>query len=230
MRGFGSVGASGRIEACGRGAVRGTRRPRAGSTPIAPMPPATTAGDRPDERGEEAALGLAQLVRGRDEQGRDRADPAALVVGRVELDQRLADIDREHVRARRAERGRRARAPSSATGRRPIVAAPKTATAPSILTPTSCLSGRKAKKIATSVAPTRRRRAQMAEPGRRRHGGCRARRPAASRSRRRAAPRTDRARSRRARACSRGRSAARRPSGARDASSPRSACAASGRS
>ena len=46
-------------------------------TSIAPMPPATTAGDRPDQRGEEAALGLAQLVRARDEQARDRADAAA---------------------------------------------------------------------------------------------------------------------------------------------------------
>jgi len=36
----------------------------------------------------------------------------------------------------------------------PIVAAPKIATAPSILTPTSCLSGRKEKKIATRVAPS----------------------------------------------------------------------------
>ena len=74
--------------------------------------------DRPDQGGEEAAFRLAQLVRGGDEQGRDGADPAAHRVGRVELDQRLADIDREHVGGAEQGEAERATAPSSATGRR----------------------------------------------------------------------------------------------------------------
>ena len=82
------------------------RRPRRSR----PTPPATTAATGPISAAEEARFGLAQLVRGGDEQRRDRADPAAHRVGRVELDQRLADIDREHVgRAEQREAGERQR-------------------------------------------------------------------------------------------------------------------------
>ena len=91
-------------------------------------------------------------------------DPAAHLVGRVELDQRLADIDREHVgraeqgQHRQRQRIERREAEDDRRARR----TPTTAT--SILTPTLVLSGRNEKKIAVSVAPTAGAARERAEP------------------------------------------------------------------
>ena len=188
-------------------------------------------GDRADQRGEEAALRLAQLVRGGDEQGRDRADPAAHVVGRVELDQRLADIDREHVGGAEHGQAERATAASSATGRRPIVAAPNRPTASEHLDADIVLQRPEREDRARSASrrpPARRAngRARSAPTWRMSRAIDRQHRGRAAEQHR---EQVERDRAEHA-ACSRGRSAARRPSGARDASSPRSACAASARS
>ena len=99
------------------GGVEGFCKPSSGNhhdhsktTAIAPTPPAITAGTGPISAPRKPRLRLAELVRGRDEQRRDRADPAAHLVRRVELDQRLADIDREHVGgAEQREAGERQR-------------------------------------------------------------------------------------------------------------------------
>jgi hypothetical protein len=69
--------------------------------------------DWADRCGEETRFRLAQFVGGGDEERRDRADSPALVVRRVELDQRLADIDGEHVgRAEQCQADERERHPS----------------------------------------------------------------------------------------------------------------------
>ena len=72
-------------------------------TATAAIPPVDGRGDRAEPRGGESAARLAELVGGRDRQRRRGGHPAAHLVGRMQLDQRLADIDREHVR--RAKQG-----------------------------------------------------------------------------------------------------------------------------
>ena len=70
-------------------------------------------GDRPDQRAKETGLRLAKLVGGGNEERRHCADAAAHRVRRVKLDQRLADVDREHVgRAQQCEADERQRHPA----------------------------------------------------------------------------------------------------------------------
>ena len=75
----------------------GNHQDHSTTTRIAPTPPAITAGTGPISAPRKPDFGLAQLVGGGNEERRHRADPAAHCVRRVELDQRLADVDREHV-------------------------------------------------------------------------------------------------------------------------------------
>ena len=113
-------------------------------------PPATGA----DQRAEEARFRLAELVRGGDGQRRHRADPAAHLVRRVELDQRLADIDREHVgRAEQgeAEQRQRHRARQAEDDRRRAENAHR---AQHLRRRHCASSGRTEKKAAVSVAPS----------------------------------------------------------------------------
>ena len=66
--------------------------------------------DGAQDPGHDAALEFAQFVGGADEEGGDRADPAAHGVGRDQLHQGLANEDRQHVR-RPQHRQRRDRQP-----------------------------------------------------------------------------------------------------------------------
>ena len=87
----------------------GNQRDHRPATASVPKPPTTTAGTVPTRRGEHARFELAQLVRGADEHGVDRRHPAAHRVGRVDLDQGLADEHADHVGGAQDEQARTSR-------------------------------------------------------------------------------------------------------------------------
>ncbi len=79
------------LRSCGKSTIHST------ATAIVPIAADDHRRDDADQRGDRAGAELAKLVGGADEDHVDGVDAAAHRIGRPQLDQRLADIDADHV-------------------------------------------------------------------------------------------------------------------------------------
>ena len=169
------------------------------TTAIVPTPPSTTAATGPTAAAGEARLELAELVRRADEDRVHGRDAPAHLVRRLELHERLAHDDADHVGRTDDERAPPSRARGWSTGRRRWSRARTRATAVNIRRPALRRSGNHASSSVMPMAPAAGMLRSRPSP----HGpdlqDVLARRSAAAPPRRRAARRTDRARSRRER-------------------------------